>query len=119
MQRSQREKRKTDHVKIMIKRILKVQRCKFKTLILNYNYKILHNICFLKKKMMNVVKKQRKEAINDCKQERWSERKSYLFINEFHHALLASVDTYEMKMKQHNDDEKWQEWKKQEFLLNY
>jgi len=54
----------------MIKRILKVQRCKFKTLILNYNYKILHNICFLKKKMMNVVKKQRKEAINDCKQER-------------------------------------------------
>ncbi len=40
----------------MIERILKAQRRKFKKLILNYNYKILHNICLLKKKMMNVMK---------------------------------------------------------------
>ena len=40
----------------MIERISKVQRHEFKKLILNYNYKISRNICFLKKKMMNVVK---------------------------------------------------------------
>ncbi len=53
----------------MIERILKAQKHKFKKLILNYNYKILCNICFLKKKMMNIMKEWRKEAINDCKQE--------------------------------------------------
>ena len=67
LQRSQREKRKTNHVRIMIERISKAQRCKFKKLILNYNYKISCNIYFLKKKMMNITKKQRKEAINNCK----------------------------------------------------
>jgi len=67
LQRSQREKRETNHVRIMIKRVSKAQRRKFKKLILNYNYKILHNICLLKKKMMNVAKEQRKEVINDCK----------------------------------------------------
>ena len=51
----------------MIEKVLKVQRCKCKKLILNYNYKISRNICFLKKKMMNVMKEQRKEVINDCK----------------------------------------------------
>ena len=94
----------------MIERILKAQRCKFKKLILNYNYKILHNICLLKKKTMNVVKKRRKEAINDCKWECQSEEKSYLFISKSHHALLASVNTYKIKTKQHDDDKKWQEW---------
>jgi len=69
LQRSQREKRETDHVRITIEKVSKAQRCKFKKLILNYNYKISRNICLLKKKMMNVVKEQRKEAINDCKQE--------------------------------------------------
>ena len=54
----------------MIERILKAQRHKFKKLILNYNYKILYNICFLKKKMMNIMKERRKEAINDRKQKR-------------------------------------------------
>ncbi len=53
----------------MIEKVLKAQRRKFKKLILNYNYKISCNICFLKKKMTNVTKKQRKEAINDHKQE--------------------------------------------------
>ncbi len=118
LQRSQRRKRETDHVKVMIKRISKAQRRKFKKLILNYNYKISCNICLLKKKMMNVVKEQRKEVINDCKQKRWSEEKSYLFINESCHALLASVDTYEMKMKWCDDDEKWWEWEKWKLLLN-
>jgi len=56
LQRSQREKKETDHVRITIERISKAQRREFKKLILNYNYKILHNICFLKKKMTNVVK---------------------------------------------------------------
>ncbi len=90
----------------MIERVSKAQRRKFKKLILNYNYKILHNICLLKKKMMNVVKKRRKEVINNCKWECWSEERSYLFINESHHALLTSVDTYKMKMKQCDDDKK-------------
>ncbi len=96
----------------MIERILKAQRHKFKKLILNYNYKILYNICFLKKKMMNIMKERRKEAINDRKQKRWSEEESYLFISESHHALLASVDTYKMKMKRCDDDKKWWERKK-------
>jgi len=64
-----KKKRKTNHVRIMIEKLLKAQRHKFKKLILNYNYKTSCNICFLKKKMMNIMKKQRKEAINDCKQE--------------------------------------------------
>ncbi len=106
LQRSQREKRKTNHVRIMIERISKAQRRKFKKLILNYNYKISHNICFLKKKMMNVAKKRRKEAINDRERERQSEEKSYLFISESRHALLASVNTYETKTKRHDDDKK-------------
>ncbi len=41
----------------MIERISKAQRRKFKKLILNYNYKISCNICLLKKKMMNIMKK--------------------------------------------------------------
>jgi len=56
LQRSQKEKIKINHVKVMIERVLKAQRHKFKKLILNYNYKTSYNICFLKKKMMNVVK---------------------------------------------------------------
>ncbi len=102
----------------MIERISKVQKRKFKKLILNYNYKILCNIYLLKKKMMNVMKERRKEVINNRKQERWSEEESYLFISESHNALLASVDTYEMKMKRRDDDKKWWEWKKWESLLN-
>jgi len=106
LQRSQRAKRKTDHVRVTIERISKAQRRKFKKLILNYNYKISRNICLLKKKMMNVMKKRRKEAINDRERKHRSEEKSYLFISESHHALLASVNTYEMKTKQYDDDEK-------------
>jgi len=56
LQKSQREKREINHVRIMIERILKAQRRKSKKLILNYNYKISRSICFLKKKMMNVAK---------------------------------------------------------------
>ncbi len=48
---------------------------------------------------MNVVKEQRKEAINDHKWEHQSEEKSYLFISESCYALFASVNTYKMKMK--------------------
>jgi len=106
LQRSQREKRETDHVRVTIERISKAQRRKSKKLILNYNYKISRNICLLKKKMMNIVKERRKEAINDRERERQSEEKSYLFISESHHALLASVDTYKMKTKRCDDDEK-------------
>ena len=50
LQKSQREKRETDHVRIMIEKISKAQKRKFKKLILNYNYKISCNICFLKKR---------------------------------------------------------------------
>ncbi len=96
----------------MIERVSKAQRCKFKKLILNYNYKILYNIYFLKKKMMNVVKEWRKEVINDRKWKCQSEEKNYLFISESHHALLTLIDTYKMKIKWCNDDEKWWEWKK-------
>ncbi len=102
----------------MIERISKAQRCKFKKLILNYNYKISRNICLLKKKMMNVMKKWRKEVINDRKRECWSEEKSYLFISKSRHTLLASVNTYEMKTKWCDDDEKWWEWERRESLLN-
>ncbi len=102
----------------MIERISKAQRCKFKKLILNYNYKILCNICFLKKKMINVMKERRKEMINDHKQERWSEEKSYLFVSESRHALLTSVNTYKMKMKQCDDDEKWWERERRKSLFN-
>ncbi len=49
LQRSQRKKKETNHVRIMIDRVSKAQRRKFKKLILNYNYKISCNICFLKK----------------------------------------------------------------------
>jgi len=73
---------------------------------LNYNYKILRNICLLKKKMMNVAKERRKEAINDRERECRSEGKSYLFVSESRHALLASVDTYEAKTKRRDDDKK-------------
>ncbi len=118
LQRSQREKRKTDHIRITIEKISKAQRCKSKKLILNYNYKTSCNICFLKKKMMNVAKEWRKEAINDHEQERWSEERSYLFISESHYALLTSVDTYKMKMKRCDDNKKWQKWKKWKLLLN-
>jgi len=48
---------------------------------------------------MNVMKEQRKEVINDHKQEHQSEEESYLFISESHHALLASINTYKIKMK--------------------
>ncbi len=81
----------------MIERISKAQRCKFKKLILNYNYKILCNICLLKKKMMNIMKEWRKEAINDYKWEHWSEEKSYLFISESHHTLLHQRFNKELK----------------------
>jgi len=56
LQRSQRKKKETDHVRVTIERVLKAQRRKFKKLILNYNYKISRNIYLLKKKMMNVAK---------------------------------------------------------------
>ncbi len=118
LQKSQREKKETDHVRIMIERILKAQRCKFKKLILNYNYKILHNICFLKKKMTNVAKEWRKEVINDCKWEHQSEERSYLFISESHYTLLASIDTYKMKMKQRDNNKKWWRREKWKLLLN-
>ena len=36
LQKSQREKRETNHARIMIENVLKVQKCKFKSLILNY-----------------------------------------------------------------------------------
>ncbi len=118
LQRNQRKKRETNHVKVMIKRISKVQRRKFKKLILNYNYKISRNIYLLKEKMMNVAKEWRKEVINDCKQECWSEEKSYLFISKSHYALLASINIYKMKMKQCDDNKKWWEREKWKSLLN-
>ncbi len=102
----------------MIERISKAQRHKFKKLILNYNYKTSCNICLLKKKMTNVAKERRKEVINDREREHWSEEKSYLFVSESHHALLTSVDTYEMKMKWHDDDKKWREREEKESLFN-
>ncbi len=102
----------------MIERISKAQRREFKKLILNYNYKISCNICLLKKKMTNVVKEWREEAINDRKWEHWSEEESYLFISESRHALLASINTYETKMKQHDDNKKWWEQEKWESILN-
>ncbi len=68
--------------------------------------------------MMNVVKKWRKEVINDRERECQSEEKSYLFISESRHALLASVDIYKMKMKWCDDDEKWQRWERWKFLLD-
>ncbi len=102
----------------MIKKILKVQRHKLKKLILNYNYKISHNICLLKKKMMNIVEKWRKEVINDCKQEHWSKEKSYLFVNEFHYTLLTSINTYKTKMKWHDNNKKWWEQEEWKSLLN-
>ena len=61
---------------------------------------------FSKKKMMNITKEQRKEAINDCKQEHQSEEESYLFISESRHTLLASVNIYKTNMKQYDDDKK-------------
>ena len=118
LQESQRRKRETDHVRIMIERISKAQRRKSKKLILNYNYKISRNICLLKKKMTNVTKERRKEMINNREREHWSEEESYLFISESHHALLASVNTYEMKMKWHDNNKKWWEREKWESLLN-
>jgi len=106
LQRSQREKRETDYIRITIERVSKAQRREFKKLILNYNYKISRNICLLKKKVTNVAKERRKEAINDRERERRSEEESYLFVSESRHALLASVDTYETKTKRRDDDEK-------------
>ncbi len=64
------------------------------------------------------MKKWRKEAINDREQKRWSEERSYLFISESHHALLASVKTYKIKTKWRDDNKKWWKRKKWEFLLN-
>ena len=52
------------------------------------------------------MKKWRKEAINNHKQEHWSEEENYLFISESHHALLTSIDTYEIKTKQRDNDKK-------------
>ncbi len=62
------------------------------------------------------MKEQRKIAIKNCKRECQSEEKSYLFVSESHHALLASDDTYKMKMKWRDDDKKW--WERWELLLN-
>ncbi len=118
LRRSQRKKRETDHVRIMIERISKAQRRKSKKLILNYNYKISRNICLLKKKMTNITKERRKEAINNRERERRSEKKSYLFVSESCHALLASVNTYEAKTKWRDDDEKWRRRERWESLLN-
>ncbi len=53
------------------------------------------------------MKEQRKEVSNDCKREHWSEERSYLFISESRHALLASVNTYEIKTKWRDDNKKW------------
>ncbi len=78
----------------------------------------MHQHTSSKKKMNDVMNERRNVMINDCKQECWSERKNYLFVNKSHHALLASVDTYETKMKQHDNDEKWWKRKKWESLLN-
>ena len=71
---------------------------------------LLHHVCLYMRKSW-VVSLQyiciwRKIVINDCKWKCWSERRNYLFINESHHALLTSVNTYEMKMKWHDDDKK-------------
>ena len=118
LQRSQREKRETDHIRVTIERVSKAQRRKFKKLILNYHYKILRNICLLKKKTMNVAKEQRKEAINDRKREHQSEEESYLFISESRHTLLASVNTYKMKTKWRDDNKKWQKREKWKSLFN-
>ena len=71
-----------------------------------------------KKKIINVTKEQRKEVINDCKQEHQSEERSYLFISESHYTLLASIDTYKMKMKQHDNNKKWWRREKWNLLLN-
>ena len=62
------------------------------------------------------MKEWRKIVIKSRKREHWSEEKSYLLVSESRHALLASDDTYKIKMKRHDNDEKW--WKKQESLLN-
>jgi len=118
LQRSQREKRETDHIRVTIERVSKAQRRKFKKLILNYNYKISRNICLLKKKTMNVAKEQRKEAINNRKREHQSEEESYLFVSESHHTLLASVNTYKMKTKWRDNDKKWQKQEKWKSLFN-
>ncbi len=59
----------------------------------------MHQHMFSKKKMNDVVNARRNVVINDCRWKYWSERKDYLFINESHHALLASVNTYKMKIK--------------------
>ncbi len=53
------------------------------------------------------MKEWRKIMIKSCKQEHWSEEKSYLFVSESRHTLLTSDNTYEMKMKWRDDDEKW------------
>ncbi len=73
---------------------------------------------FLEKKMSDIMNERRKIMINDCKQEHWSERRSYLFISKSCHALLTSVDTYKMKMKWYNNDKKWWEWERWKSLLN-
>ncbi len=82
----------------------------------SYNIHASTYIFFLKKKMSDVMKEWRKIVIKSRKRECQSEEKSYLFISESRHALLASDDTYKTKMKQRDDDEKWQ--KKRELLLN-
>jgi len=101
-----KKKKETNHVRITIERISKAQRREFKKLILNYNYKTLCNICLLKKKTINVAKERRKETINDREREHSSEERSYLFVSESRHALLASIDTYKTKMKRRDDDKK-------------
>ncbi len=62
------------------------------------------------------MKERRKIAIKSREREHWSEERSYLFVSKSRHALLTSDDTYKMKMKQRDNDEKW--WKKWELLLN-
>ncbi len=62
LQKSQRRKRKTDYIRIMIERVSKAQRCKFKKLKLNYNYKILRNICFFKKEEDECCKRMKKRS---------------------------------------------------------
>ncbi len=78
----------------MIERILKVQRRKFKKLILNYNYKILHNICFLKKRWWTSWKsKEKKWSMIASKNVEVKRKAIYLLMNLIMHCLLQLILT--------------------------
>ena len=94
LQKSQREKRKTNHVRIMIERILKAQRHKFKKLILNYNYKILYNICFLKKRWWTSWKnEEKKQSMIASKNVEVKKKVIYSSANLIMHCLLQLILT--------------------------